>query len=161
MNDCAGTTRVMMTAERRRMVPLYRLSSKILLVTTRKTFSGVMTRIIASSLHRTEFDSCRFRIQIRTKKICCCKIAVKLLFFCEFKLETLHQPVGPICGLALFSLYLLYVVGPYHASVAADALFSMIALSERWCLVPEEYWVVNRVLRTFCFFYIFFYIFNV
>lgn len=42
---------------------------------------------------------------------------------------------------AVLSL-LLYIMGPYHASVAADALFPMIALSERFCSLSEEYGLV-------------------
>ena len=67
----------------------------------------------------------------------------RFLFFAFFsffwiQLKPLRQLVTPIYGLVL--LYksislMLYIVGPYRASVAAGTSFS--ALSKRWCSLPE------------------------
>ena len=60
--------------------------------------------------------------------------------FFWIQLKPLRQPVRPICGLMLLykSIFLiLYIVGPYRASVTAGTPFP--TLSKRWCSLPEAY----------------------
>lgn len=55
-----------MAPEHRSIIPFYRLNLKYL-VTTRKAFSGLRTRVLACLLNRMGSRSCGFRIRIRAR----------------------------------------------------------------------------------------------
>lgn len=55
----------------------------------------------------------------------------KMHFFFKIQLKPFRQPVRPICGLMLFYgsiCRILYIVGPYRASVAARTIVQIKTL---------------------------------
>lgn len=153
MNDCAGTTGVTMTAERRRMVPLYRLSSKILSPRERRSQeswrASLHLRFTEQNLIPVGSESRSGQKNLLSQN---CRQA-SIFLWIQIKVITSACRADMRAG-AVLSL-LLYVLGPYHASVAADVLFSMIALSERWCLVSEEYGLLIECYGLLLFFMFF------
>lgn len=104
--------------------------------------------IPSNKYRRTHIKEYIWRYTYRGKLTIHRRSYTEFFIFFLIRLKLLCQLVRRIYGLMLLYrsiLLISYIIGPYHASIAAGTPFS--ALSKRWCLLPEPYGLLIKCNR--------------